>query len=39
MVMKRVCRDEVVARAVEKLWKRRFCHCFCLPPALICVAS
>ena len=24
MVMNRVCRDEVVARVVEKLWRKRF---------------
>ena len=24
MVMERVCRDEVVAIAVEKMWKKRF---------------
>ena len=26
MVMDRVCRDKVVARAVEKMWKKSFCH-------------
>ena len=43
MVMDRVCRDEVVARAVEKMWKKRFLSSVSVPHrpwfvlALICV--
>ena len=37
MVMDRVCRDEVVARAEKKMWKKSFyVICFRSPPALIC---
>ena len=35
-VMDRVCRDEVVARAVEKMWKKSFVICFRPPLSLIC---
>ena len=40
MVMDRVCRDEVVAMAVEKMWEKKkvFVICFRPPPALICAA-
>ena len=31
MMMDRVCRDEVVARAVEKMWKKRFLSSVSVP--------
>ena len=34
MVIDRVCRDEVVARAVEKMWKKSFCYLFPSPTGL-----
>ena len=34
MVRDRVCRDGVVARAVKKMWKNRFCHLFPSPTDL-----
>ena len=37
MVMDRVCRDQVVARAVEKMWKKSF-FVICFAPALIVLA-
>ena len=36
MVMDRVCRDGIVARTVEKMWKKSFCHLFHPPPTLNC---